>query len=99
MALAHEFVWATARYLLKFGTVETDRLHCAILASILGRRTTLRANCYFKNKAIFDHSLSRLPNTIFVPSGAQAINRAPGRGTKNAELVLRRLRRRLRGLA
>ena len=99
MALAHEFVWATARYLLKFGAVETDRLHCAILASILGRRTMLRANSYYKNAAVFDHSLSRLPNTIFVPSGAQAINRAPGRGTKNAELLLRRLRRRLRGMA
>ena len=98
MALAREFVWATARYLLKFGVVETDRLHCAILASILGRRTMLRANSYYKNTAVFEHSLSRLPNTVFLASGTQAI-KAPRYTTKSAELLLRRLRRRLRGLA
>ena len=97
MAVAHEFVWAAARYLVGFREVETDRLHCAILAAILGRRTLLRANSYYKNAAVFEHSLSRLPNTVFLPPGAQAM-KAPHRGIKNAELRLRSLRRRLRGL-
>ncbi len=98
MAVAHEFVWAVARYLLGFGEVETDRLHCAILAAILGRRTMLRANSYYKNIAVFDHSLSRFPNTIFLPPGAPPM-KAPRRGIRNAELRVRSLRRRLRGLA
>ena len=82
MAVAHEFVWAVARYILGFGEVETDRLHCAILAAILGRRTTLRANTYYKNTAVFEHSLSRLPNTAFLPPDIQTI-RAPRRGIRN----------------
>jgi exopolysaccharide biosynthesis predicted pyruvyltransferase EpsI len=94
MAVAHEFVWAAARYLLGFDEVETDRMHCAILAAILGRRTILRANSYYKNTAVFDHSLSRLPNTVFLLPDAKAM-RAPRRGIKNAELLLRSLRRRL----
>ncbi len=68
MALARSNVSAAARYLLGFGDVETDRLHAAILAAILGRRTVLRANSYFKNAAVFEHSLSRLPNTAFLPA-------------------------------
>ena len=68
MALAHDNVWAAARYLLGFGEVETDRLHCAILAAMLGRRTVLRANSYYKNAAVFDHSLSRLQNISFMPA-------------------------------
>jgi exopolysaccharide biosynthesis predicted pyruvyltransferase EpsI len=68
MALARDNVWAVARYLLGFGEVETDRLHCAILAAILGRRTVLRANSYYKNAAVFEHSLSRFSNTAFMPA-------------------------------
>jgi exopolysaccharide biosynthesis predicted pyruvyltransferase EpsI len=69
MTLAYDNVWAAARYLLGFGEVETDRLHCAILAAILGRRTVLRANSYYKNAAVFDYSLSQLSNTLFMPAG------------------------------
>jgi exopolysaccharide biosynthesis predicted pyruvyltransferase EpsI len=88
MTAAHDCVWAVADYLLGFGEVETDRLHCAILAAILGRHTTLRANSYFKNAAVFDHSLSRLSNTAFLPV-------AMDRRLKNAGLrMLQGLRRR-----
>jgi exopolysaccharide biosynthesis predicted pyruvyltransferase EpsI len=69
MELAWSNVTVAARYLLGFGEVETDRLHAAILAAILGRRTVLRANSYFKNAAVFEHSLSRLPETAFLPTG------------------------------
>jgi exopolysaccharide biosynthesis predicted pyruvyltransferase EpsI len=93
MAVAHDFVWAVARYLLSFGEVETDRLHCAILAAILGRRTMLRANSYYKNTAVFDHSLSHLSNTAFLRPATEA----PYRRIKNAGFrVLRGLRRRSR---
>jgi Polysaccharide pyruvyl transferase len=98
MAVAHELVWAAARYLLKFGEVETDRLHCAILASILGRRTILRANSYYKNAAVFEHSLSRLPNAVFLPPNTTQPMKAPRRDIRNVELRLRSLRRRLLSL-
>jgi exopolysaccharide biosynthesis predicted pyruvyltransferase EpsI len=94
MTIAHDFVWAAASYLLTFGEVETDRLHCGILAAILGRRTLLGANSYFKNVAVFEHSLSRLPNTTFLPAGAQTM-KGPHRGIKSYGYdKLRTLRRR-----
>jgi exopolysaccharide biosynthesis predicted pyruvyltransferase EpsI len=65
VTLARNAVQAAARYLLGYRAVETDRLHCAILASILGRETVLFANSYFKNAAVFEHSLSRLSNARF----------------------------------
>lgn len=80
MAFAYQAVIAAARFLAGFDEVETDRLHCAIVAAMLGRRTVLRANSYFKNAAVFAHSLARLPNTAFleaVPSGAGAHVPAP----------------------
>jgi hypothetical protein len=65
IALAEKSVRLAAGYLLGFGRVETDRLHCAILSALLGRQTTLRPNSYFKNAAVFAHSLSRFPNVEF----------------------------------
>ena len=92
MAAARDCVLAVASYLLRFDVVETDRLHCAILAAILGRRTMLRANSYYKNIAVFEHSLSRFSNTIFLPPTID-------RRAKNARIrILRDLRRRLRRL-
>jgi exopolysaccharide biosynthesis predicted pyruvyltransferase EpsI len=92
MAVARDLVWAVADHLLDLGEVETDRLHCAILAAILGRRTMLRANSYYKNAAVFDRSLSRLSNTAFRPP-------AIDRRIKNTGLrILRSLRRRSRRL-
>jgi hypothetical protein len=65
LALAEKAVRLAAGYLLGFGRVETDRLHCAILSALLGRQTTLRPNSYFKNAAVFAHSLSRFANVEF----------------------------------
>ncbi len=46
--------------------VATDRLHVAILASFLGKRVYMTANNYYKNEAIYWHSLSRIfANTSF----------------------------------
>jgi exopolysaccharide biosynthesis predicted pyruvyltransferase EpsI len=97
MMVAHDFVWAVASYLLGFREVETDRLHCGILAAILGRQTTLRANSYYKNIAVFDHSLSRLPNTTFTPGDAQ-LTAAPRRGLSNFRDIRNFGLRKLRGL-
>lgn len=95
MAVARVCIWDTARYLLDFGEVETDRLHCAILAAILERRTLLRANSYYKNAAVFDHSLSRLANTTFLPSDTQPVE-TPHRDIKATGYhKLRSIRRRL----
>jgi exopolysaccharide biosynthesis predicted pyruvyltransferase EpsI len=92
MSVARDAVWSVVNYLLDFGEVETDRLHCAILASMIGRRTVLRANSYYKNGAVFDHSLSRLPNTAFLPSTidlrAKNAGRRILRGIRRFALVL-----------
>jgi exopolysaccharide biosynthesis predicted pyruvyltransferase EpsI len=65
VALMRQAIQGASTYLLGFGEVHTDRLHCAILSAILGRQTVLFANSYFKNRAVFELSLSRLPNTRF----------------------------------
>lgn len=41
----------------KYETIHTNRLHVGIGAALLGRRTHLYANGYFKNRAIFESSL------------------------------------------
>lgn len=42
----------------RFEEVHTDRLHVAIIAALLGRKTRLHANNYHKNAAIFESSLA-----------------------------------------
>lgn len=55
-----------AEYLLQFENVETDRLHVAILSAMLGRRTYLWNNSYYKNHAVYEYSLrDRYPNVVF----------------------------------
>lgn len=49
----------------KYGKINTDRLHVAIGATLLGRKVTLFPNSYYKNKAVFDYSLKKFPNIIF----------------------------------
>jgi len=46
--------------------VFTDRLHVAILATMLGKGTILYPNSYYKNKGIYEFSLSKYPNIEFV---------------------------------
>lgn len=57
---------AMAASLSPSAIVATDRLHVAILASYLGKRVHMTANNYYKNEAIYWHSLSRgFANTSF----------------------------------
>jgi len=52
--------------LQKYEQVNTDRLHIAIGATLLGKRVNLFPNSYYKNKAVFDYSLKRFPNVNFI---------------------------------
>jgi exopolysaccharide biosynthesis predicted pyruvyltransferase EpsI len=54
------------RILQKYTQVNTDRLHIAIGATLLGKKVKLFSNSYYKNKAVFDYSLKRFPNISFV---------------------------------
>ena len=50
----------------KFGTVNTNRLHVAIAASLLGKRVHFYPNCYHKNRSVYEYSMrDRFPNTVF----------------------------------
>ncbi len=53
-------------YVARFAEIHTDRCHAAIAAAMMGRRVVFYRNNYFKNQAIYDHSLSPLPNVRFV---------------------------------
>ena len=48
---------ALAAAIAPYATVETDRLHVAILATLMGRQVRMFDNAYGKNRDIFLHSL------------------------------------------
>lgn len=50
----------------KFEQINTDRLHVAITAVLLGKRVNLFPNSYFKNKAVYDYSLYKISNISFI---------------------------------
>jgi len=51
------------RVLNRFDEIRTNRLHVAIASSLLGKRVLLGAGSYFKNEAVYEHSLrGRFPN-------------------------------------
>lgn len=52
-------------YLMKYREINTDRLHLAICATLLGKEVNLFPNSYYKNKAVFDYSLKKFPNISF----------------------------------
>lgn len=45
------------RFIARYEQVKTDRLHVGIGAALLGKQVSLRPNRYFKNRAVFEHSL------------------------------------------
>lgn len=45
--------------------VNTDRLHIAICATLLGKKVNLFPNSYYKNQAVFDYSLKKFSNISF----------------------------------
>jgi exopolysaccharide biosynthesis predicted pyruvyltransferase EpsI len=52
--------------LQQYEEINTDRLHVAIGAALLGKRVKLFPNSYYKNKAVYDYSLTRYPNVRFI---------------------------------
>jgi len=50
----------------QFEQLNTDRLHVAITAVLIGKKVNLYPNSYFKNKAVFEYSLSKFPNINFI---------------------------------
>jgi glycosyltransferase involved in cell wall biosynthesis len=53
-------------FVAKFSVIHTDRTHAAITGAIMGREVWFYRNAYFKNEAIYEHSLAHLPNVHFV---------------------------------
>ena len=51
----------------KFEEIHTDRLHVAIAAGLLGKRTFLYDNSYYKCRAVHAASLRDYPNVVMVP--------------------------------
>ncbi len=67
----HEILLAAGlllRFINRYDTIHTDRLHVSIAAAILGKRVMLHDNCYGKNQDVFRMSLSARPgfNVSFV---------------------------------
>lgn len=62
--------WITHSFLAtldQFERVRTDRLHVGIVSGLLGKDTYLHAGNYFKNRAVYEFSLSdKLRNVHFV---------------------------------
>ena len=44
-------------FLDRYDTIQTNRLHICILSLLLGKHVLFHSNSYFKNRAIFEHSL------------------------------------------
>jgi hypothetical protein len=53
-------------FVARFAEIHTDRCHGAISGAMMGRRVVLYRNSYFKNRAVYDHSLAGMPNVRFV---------------------------------
>jgi exopolysaccharide biosynthesis predicted pyruvyltransferase EpsI len=50
----------------EFEQINTDRLHVAITAVLLGKTVNLFSNSYFKNKAVYEYSLHEYFNISFI---------------------------------
>ena len=53
-------------YVARFAEIHTDRCHGAITAAMMGRRVVFYRTNYFKNQAIYEHSLAPLSHVRFV---------------------------------
>jgi len=53
-------------FVARFAEIHTDRCHGAILGAMMGRQVVFYRNSYFKNQAIYDHSLASMAHVRFV---------------------------------
>jgi exopolysaccharide biosynthesis predicted pyruvyltransferase EpsI len=60
----------SAEYFLRtidhFDSVRTDRLHVAVAGALLGKDVEIYPNSYYKNRAMYEFSLSRYAHVRFV---------------------------------
>lgn len=69
MYLARNSTRCMVNFLEEYTTVNTDRLHVAILASLLGKEVNFHPNSYYKNEAVYNYSLlNHYPRTVFIKS-------------------------------
>ena len=67
ISVGKESDWdAFVKEIAEYEIVHTNRLHIGIVATMLGKEVYLYPNSYFKNKAVFDYSLSKYPNCNFI---------------------------------
>ncbi|MCG7388272.1 polysaccharide pyruvyl transferase family protein [Pantoea sp. ACRSB] len=65
--LARNSTRCMINFLEEYITVNTDRLHVAILASLLGKEVNFHPNSYYKNEAVYNYSLlDHYPKTVFI---------------------------------
>lgn len=58
--------------MLQFDAIETDRLHMAVLAAMLGLRVRLHSNAYYKNRSVYEATLHMFDNVEFVETHPSA---------------------------
>ncbi|HHL1886951.1 TPA: hypothetical protein ACQ2HQ_004783 [Klebsiella pneumoniae] len=65
--LARNSTRCMVSFLEEYRIVNTDRLHVAILASLLGKEVNFHPNSYYKNEAVYNYSLlDRYPKSVFI---------------------------------
>jgi len=54
-------------FINQYSTVRTDRLHLCIAGALLGKNVKMYPNNYYKNKAVYQHSIKdKLPNVTWM---------------------------------
>lgn len=67
ISLARNSTRSLISFLQEYKILNTDRLHIAILGSLLNMQVNFRPNSYYKNEAVFNHSmLNTFSNTVFL---------------------------------
>ncbi|MDI2111967.1 polysaccharide pyruvyl transferase family protein [Commensalibacter nepenthis] len=67
ISLARNSTRSLISFLREYKVVNTDRLHIAILGSLLNMRVNFYPNSYYKNEAVFNHSIQNMfSNTVFI---------------------------------
>lgn len=65
--LARNSTRCMINFLEEYNIVNTDRLHVAILASLLGKEVNFHPNSYYKNEAVYNYSLlDHYPKSVFI---------------------------------
>jgi exopolysaccharide biosynthesis predicted pyruvyltransferase EpsI len=61
---AHLSSWTLLKVIDRYSRVRTNRLHVAVAAGLLGKPVELFPNSYYKNRAVYEHSLRDALPTI-----------------------------------